>query len=131
MNLAEAHLTDLSPRLRELVEIIGLPAAVKLIEARGGTRLYVPRKAEEDRLLVRLIGRPAAAKLMRRYGGDVIELDRGVRGLRAVRNRAIIAESEHRSAMQLALKYQLTERQVWKILERAARVNRRQLALSL
>lgn len=126
--LDDIRATDLPPRLAHLVSIIGLAATLRLIEARGGTRLYVPKRPDEDRLLVKLIGRPAAARLVRAYPGESLELDRGVRALRAVRDRALADDFETLSASKLALKYQLTERGVWKILNRARIVNTRQAA---
>ncbi len=65
-NLASAlEQTELlSPRMRQLVELIGVSAAVLIVRARKGRRFYVPNKLEPDHWLTRLIGAEAASKLV-------------------------------------------------------------------
>lgn len=52
-----------------LVEIIGPEAAMRLIEARGGTRVYLS-DAGEGRTVSDIVGVDAAAKLNAIYGRD-------------------------------------------------------------
>ena len=56
-----------------LVDVIGAAAALRLIEARGGTRLYVPRAVTQASALAREIGL-AEARLMTTapFAGDTI-----------------------------------------------------------
>ena len=63
--------------MNELVELIGLPAAIELIRAKGGTSFSVPlgitlRGQEQREKLVQIIGREQATKLIGRYGGTTL-----------------------------------------------------------
>ena len=54
MELADLNLVDpnlLPPQMRRLVEIIGLPETLALLEARGGTFIHVPHQADADTVL--------------------------------------------------------------------------------
>lgn len=57
----------------ELLDLLGLEAFLALVEAHGGTRLYVPRQAGETQI-VRDIGPAAASRLVERYGGDYVRV---------------------------------------------------------
>ena len=46
--------------LREIADSAGLEAALKLAEAKGGTRIYVPKTSGARHWLTELLGRPAA-----------------------------------------------------------------------
>ncbi len=109
---------DLPESLREIVELIGLPATLRLVESYGGIiALYVPRDVEPDHHLAQAIGITAARKLATRYGADSVRnVPRCVEGLRRIRNAEIRARHPRDSAAKLALDYSLTERQIWSIL---------------
>ncbi|AGG89906.1 hypothetical protein [Rhodanobacter denitrificans] len=110
---------DLPPRLAALAELIGLPAMLRLVEARGGTRVYVPDVASADHWLARLIGLPAMEQLVAEHSRDYIELDRAAAALRAARDRKIVADNAAgTSTATLALENGLTQRQVFNILAR-------------
>ena len=112
--------SDLPPRLAALAALIGLPATLRLVEARGGTRIYVPDEASNDHWLARLIGLPALQHLVAQHARDYLELDRGASALRAVRDRQIVADAQGgASTATLALECGLTQRQVFNILARA------------
>jgi len=111
---------DLPPRLAQLAELIGLPATLRLVEARGGTSIYVPDVATTDHWLARLLGIEAMLQLVGAYPRDYMHIDRAAAALRAARDRHIV--SRHRageSTASLALTYGLTQRQVFNILARA------------
>lgn len=117
-------MTFCSPALQEIVDLIGMERACALVEWRGGTYAYVPRRLTDDdaREIVGVIGRDAVELLSQHYGGSRLYVPRGgeARRLRAQRNEAIVAEYDAgMSAMQLALRYGLTERQVWRIISAA------------
>lgn len=59
-----------SEKFRELVDVIGKAAALKLCAARAGRRCYVPDKSRigEDHWLAKTIGLDAALKLSRHVG---------------------------------------------------------------
>lgn len=112
---------DLPPRLAELASIIGLPATLRLVEARGGTRVYVPERATADHWLASLIGLPALERLVAHHSRESMELDRAAAALRAARDRHIVArvKSGGASTAAIALECGLTQRQVFNILARA------------
>lgn len=94
--------------LAYLSDAIGAEAVLALIEARGGTRVYVPRHAEEDGALVAIIGEAAVTALAREYGGLSIHISS------AKRWRALVYRGRQMSFAQIALKLGVGERTVWK-----------------
>ena len=73
---------ELPNSVREIVEVIGLDATLRLISQlpvcqRPGRKLpivmlYVPKKLPPDHELVRMIGYPDAMKLVRVFGGEIL-----------------------------------------------------------
>lgn len=53
--------------LIEIAEIAGEPAAVQIAASVGGTRVYFPRKADDDHWLVTCVGRAAADKICKTF----------------------------------------------------------------
>lgn len=58
--------------LSHLTELLGESATVALIEAYGGTRLTVPRRADGDVALRAALGDAAFLKLVQYFGGSVL-----------------------------------------------------------
>lgn len=120
---------DLPPVARDLVEVIGLPAAVRLVEKWGGVRIYVPATVGEDHPLARMIGVDTARALCEYCAGELLAVPRAAAALREARNREIRARyADGESQARLARAYALTERQVRNILG-ARPVDSRQAAL--
>lgn len=112
-------LNDLPKSLRDVAELIGPQAALKLVEHFGGaTAVYVPYQIESDHQLAVALGLPAARKLAAYYGGDNLRnIPRCALGLRRIRNAEIRrCHRAGRPASKLALEFGLTERQVWTII---------------
>jgi hypothetical protein len=112
-------LDDLPESLRDVVDLIGLPATLRLVEHYGGLiALYVPREVDPDHPLAIAIGLAAARKLAARYGADCVRnIPRCVGGLRRLRNAEIHRRrTAGESPASLARAYAITERQVWSIL---------------
>ena len=73
---------ELPNSVREIAEVIGLDATLRLISQlpvcqRPGRKLpivmlYVPKKLPPDHELVRMIGYPDAMKLVRVFGGEIL-----------------------------------------------------------
>ncbi|MGH8012834.1 MAG: helix-turn-helix domain-containing protein [Candidatus Binataceae bacterium] len=63
-----------SSMLRELADLIGEEAALKLVAAFAGTRLYIPHLPQADEVLAQTIGVEAARKLAAAYGGDRVDV---------------------------------------------------------
>lgn len=54
---------ELPALIREIADIVGLPAALKLAEAKGGQQIFIPNVVPADHWLVDLIGKTAANAL--------------------------------------------------------------------
>ncbi|AUN95894.1 Mor transcription activator family protein [Pseudazoarcus pumilus] len=123
-----AHLPE---SVIELVEVVGMSAALAIVEARGGIRFYVPVRFDPDHWLSKLVGCEAAQALIDYAAGDEIEVPRCAAALAAARERLIAAEAESgRSRAELARAYGYTERGIRKLLRRAeAREEERQADL--
>lgn len=103
--------------IQDLEQIIGLPSALKLVEAYGGVRLYVPKHVDETHSLSKLIGHSQAEKLVQVYAGDWIVMPRCEVILRKKRNAELFKmRAQGASARDLALAFALTERYVWSLL---------------
>lgn len=103
----------------ELVDVVGIEAALAIVEARGGVRFYVPYTASPDHWLVGVIGMLALEKLAAYYQGEEIEVPRCATALRAAREQQIAAEhSGGDSNATLARRYGYTERGIRKLRRR-------------
>ncbi|MFO1417275.1 MAG: Mor transcription activator family protein [Methylotetracoccus sp.] len=107
-------------QLRPLVEVAGWPAVCKLVEAYGGTRLYVPKSLGPDHELARLIGFDEALALAALLGGEPhFDIPRCAGLARAARDAGLRADrAAGMTFSQLARKYHMTERNVLNILGR-------------
>jgi len=99
--------------LQAIADLIGAPAALKIAERWGGTRLYIPAEPGDGHELSRLIGLDAASELGTAYGGDRVEIAKADGWGRALRN-ALIAEARRTGQSQAAVAraHGLTERHV-------------------
>lgn len=127
----------LLPEMAQLIaDLIGLPKALKLIEAWGGTTFPISKnKRREGQIryeaLAEVVGVDAANMLTRHFGGEVLSIPRCAVAMREVRDRMIRAEfdqetREHpavHAVNQLARRYQMTERNVWMVLKKADQVS--------
>lgn len=84
------HIGQLPGRTQELVSIVGIQAALKIVELRGGIRLSVPRRIRPDHWLVPHIGLAALTKLVEYYNGEEIEIDRCAAALRTFTEQEIL-----------------------------------------
>lgn len=109
----------LEPLLRQMVDLIGLPATMAIVDTFGGTLLNIPRQADQNATLVGLVGAEKAAILGRELGPDRPLIPKAGAALLAVRNRQILARLQTRSVRQVAREFRLGERQVWYIKSQA------------
>ncbi len=87
--------------LAEIAEVAGLDAALKLAAARGGTEIYVPRRASEDHWLAATVGMEAAERICRQWSAERIMLPVGTTAqARATVDRMI---ADGRSVTEIAL----------------------------
>lgn len=103
----------------DLIEDIGLEATIKIVEQRGGVRLFVPVKAKSDHWLMDCIGQDSFEQLVLVSAGLEIEIPRCCAALRALRESEIHAgaQSGETNAV-LALRFGYTERGIRKVRRR-------------
>lgn len=102
--------------LRDLVDLIGMPACLKLSARYGGRRLSIPMAIRRDHPLALAIGYEASRHLVDTWGGDRLEVPKAESILRARRNKKIHDLKSRLSVPQIAEQFGLTERQVYNIL---------------
>lgn len=112
--------TSAPVNLLEIVEVIGEAAALKLVERFGGTtpRLPALRNITAEHPLAQCIGVKALTLLATETGGGRwLYVAKCARGLREARNREIVQRySDGIPVNELALRYHLSDRQIWNIL---------------
>lgn len=120
--------TDLLPEsMADLVDIIGLPAVLRLMEAFGGTELWVPERLFYNHKLLEALDGEAAQSLCEYMAGSRIRVPRGAAIIREVRNRAIRRERHQGAKLdELALRYKITDRHVLTILNSEPEDDRQQ-----
>jgi DNA-binding CsgD family transcriptional regulator len=126
LDIDDESLALLPKRVAELVKVVGVTAALKLVELRGGRRLEVPKHVKPGHWLVAHIGLEALSKLVAYYGEERIEIDRCAYVIRALKEqakeKAIVTEyANGASNAQLAEKYHYTERGIRKLRKRLER----------
>lgn len=101
--------------VHEIVRVIGMSAALALIERFGGTAVYVPHpsRVRPESPLAQAIGMEAACRLAAEWPGSEITIPLALQRLRRERNRAIRAEKM--TVREIARKYGLTMRTVERI----------------
>ena len=102
----------------QLIEVLGLPDALKLVSHFGGGSVYLPHpsRLREGNAIAAAIGRPAATKLCAEWPQLDVMVPRLAAELRRIRDRAIRRERATLSVTRLAWKYQTTERHVYRVL---------------
>ena len=81
---------DLPRFAQEMADVIGLEATIKIVEARGGRRLTVPRNTAHGHWLEELIGLDAFGKLVSYYDGEEIEIPRCVTAMSRARALSVL-----------------------------------------
>lgn len=102
--------------LREIADLIGIPATMAIVEEYGGVRLYVPKEITDGHPLINLIGICNAITLSDTFGGETLEIARAEAAMREIRDCEIRNQWPDLSQRQLALKYKTTERNIRRIL---------------
>jgi hypothetical protein len=103
--------------LNELVHLIGLDSASRLVAAFSGMRLYVPHSPVPDDTLSETIGHQAALALARIYGGDRIDVPNPT----PRRTRIIELRADGVSIDLIARSLHCTRRRVFQVLAEARR----------
>lgn len=129
--MTERDLSGINPdlliaKVRRMIEAIGLPATVQLLEAWGGTYLDLPQGRmwrKQGGVLAQLIGEPLADKFHAEFanGERRMLLPKADKLLIQLRDREICAGADAESVRDQALKYRLTTRQVQNIRKRGVK----------
>jgi len=115
----------LPPQLRMLVRRIGFDDALKLVRARGGRQIWIPKTASADRVLAQIIGIAALEKLCEAHRGERLELPKSDKILMQARNAAIVERREAGdSYAEIARDFGLTRRWVIEICNAAREADR-------
>lgn len=109
----------LPPQMRQLVAIIGLAQTLKLLEARGGTPLRIPKEPNRAEVLPEILSFEAVCQLAAALGGQKIDLPKCDKIVVQIRNLAIKSARNHKTAPQLAREYGLTRRHIINIAKAA------------
>ncbi|WP_301181602.1 Mor transcription activator family protein [Thalassolituus sp. UBA3500] len=102
--------------IRDIIDLVGISAALRIVEERGGIRLYVPKTPAVNHWLSDLIGLDNMTALVNVYAGEEIEIPRCAAALKAIKDHEI-ATAEG-SVTELARRYGYTERGIRKIRRR-------------
>lgn len=120
-----SHLPESAQRL---VALIGLQAAVLLIERHGGKELTLYQRGDSVARLAASIGDEPTDALLRNFGSAPFNVPRCTAALKSVRNSRMLADYDRLTSTErthsgreaihsLVENYGLTERQVWRILK--------------
>jgi hypothetical protein len=118
---------NLPDSAQRLVDILGMDAAMALIEAHGGTRIYIPmpKFIRPDHPLAVLLGTEGAQKLCRAKLGGVLDDNGGEGTLRVplcprIRQAAAVAQfGLGESAASLARRFKVTEKTIYEWVNKA------------
>ena len=113
----------LPPVTRRIVAAIGVAGTMRLLKARGGIRLWLPKNGDRSNVLQDILGREHTAQLLAAFpDADVISLPKADKLLAQIRDAAIRSEHDAGDSLAvLALRYDLTERHVLNVVQSAAR----------
>lgn len=115
---------DLPALAREMVAVMGHAATMALVHEMGGLRLLVPgwplkRPSSRYQHLEEIVGPQAAQSFAERWGGIEVQVPMAKKALMRLRDRSIIdAYANGAPPPELAKRYGMTERHLWKVLKR-------------
>ena len=109
--LKDIDCADLLPKtLREIVDVIGIGATMKLVECYGGIRVWIPAKIDSKHDLSKNIGYFAARKMCQYYALEHLRIDKAECSLRALRDHDIQSRKESDTAPTLAREYKFNRK---------------------
>lgn len=123
---------DLPESLQQMIDAIGENATLALVEAFPGTTQRLPALSNvSTHHFVPVIGELPLHRLVKDLGGSRdVYIPRCLDGMRKKRDQAIVREYlDGVKVNELALKYHLSDRQIWRILKETNMLDERQQAL--
>ncbi len=107
---------QLPPQLRFLINVIGLPETVALINERGGRSTYIPKTGKRETALDHLLKRDSIIALCNSdLAGKKLDLPKPDKIIAQLRNIDIVESKGIRTKAELAKAYNLTTRTIQKI----------------
>ena len=109
------QIIELMPKSYKLIaQIIGVEPALHLIDAYGGTIIFIPSKhaLNINHDISRVIGLTSLQKLADQFGNTTLEIPKGNPILLAVRNHHICELAKRESKPKIARKFNLTLRTI-------------------
>jgi Mor family transcriptional regulator len=133
--MSERH--NLPASVQELVDLIGLQKAMKLVRSLGGTTFPVPKRQTRlgelrYNMLADVVGVEEADTLVAHFGGGELYIPRCAAALQAARDAEIneyfvVETNKGRSSAEvvfrLARRYKLSDRRIWNILKTLPRAD--------
>ena len=104
---------ELPQLLREVAEIAGLDAAIKIARGLGKKRMYIPHRLTSGHRLARCVGPKAAALICAHFAGDTVVWPEAGKYLRQL--DTLIRWHEGWSAERIARDLGVHQRTVWRI----------------
>ncbi|POZ51683.1 Mor transcription activator family protein [Methylovulum psychrotolerans] len=102
-----------------IMTLISVKSTLILVKQYGGSHIEIPNKAKSSHTLANLIGMNDLAALCHVYGGSYLDLPRCIRLMSLSRDIEILQDyNAGLSRPKMAIKHQLTERSIRKILMR-------------
>ncbi|MFA6966088.1 Mor transcription activator family protein [Bosea sp. (in: a-proteobacteria)] len=111
----EIRTQDIAESIRTVAAQFGVEAAVAMIEAFGGTEIYIPETWREGHPL-NVVGQELAQALCNLIGGATVAIPKELITSQARHQRAIELAGEGRKTAEIARALNLTERHVYKLL---------------
>ncbi|MBF0371737.1 MAG: hypothetical protein HQL52_20065 [Magnetococcales bacterium] len=126
----DLQLCELPDSLQQMVELIGYPATLGVLDLYGGITLPVLTRADEEHPLAKKIGLEAVKQLAGYYGSERPTIPRAAKAIRCARDREIheLYSRGGTTVEEIARKFELTGRAVTKILGRPLAEPSRQMA---
>ena len=112
--------TALPRTVREIADLIGLDATLKLVDRYGGIGFYCAANPTESHPLSLLVGFAEAHRLATKFRSEYVKVPRCHKLILRARNAEICAEFQAgETAGSLARRHGMTERNIWKILRQS------------
>jgi hypothetical protein len=125
ISLEDVDVNDLPPFARELVALIEFSATIRLVDARPGIPMFVPKTLPPDHWLIGVAGQKAAEALVKHFGGETITVPNCKLALVKIRQRQVVkSRDEGYSQTEAALLHGITPRWVRKIESREPEVEK-------
>lgn len=103
--------------IKFLIKIIGIDKAMLLVDRFGGTQVYIAKKINPNSSVAKLIGIETLKKLSKEYCcGSYLNIPKANSLQLALRNQEIRELNKSLSARELAIKFNLSSRQITRVL---------------